>query len=46
MEVLSPNLITALTLRPRALLGLPGLWGLPGAAGMVLLCYAAVLRDG
>ena len=35
VEVLSPNLITAFTFRPRALLGLPGLWGLPGAAGMV-----------
>jgi hypothetical protein len=35
-------LITALTFRPRALLGLPGLWGLPGAVGIV---YAAVLRE-
>ena len=41
VDVLSPNLITALTFRPRALLGLPGLWGLPGAAGMAAGCCAA-----
>jgi len=35
--------MTALTFSPRAFDGLPGEWGLPGAAGIV---YAAVLREG